>query len=169
MSDSNGGSGRCYEDFEVGMVIRHPVGRTITATDNTWFTLLTVNTNPIHFDTHYAAQTEFGKPLVNSAFTLALVTGLSVADVSRYAVNVGWDEVRMPKPVFEGDTIYAQTQVLSRRESKSRPHMGLVEIKTTGFNQDSTVVMEFKRTILVYKRGHAPRQPIPTPTPTRQS
>jgi itaconyl-CoA hydratase len=168
MSDSHDASGRCYEDFEVGMVIRHPVGRTITATDNTWFTLLTVNTNPIHFDTHYAAQTEFGKPLVNSAFTLALVTGLSVADVSRYAVNLGWDEVRMPKPVFEGDTIYAQTQVLSRRESKSRPHMGLVEIKTTGFKQDGTVVMEFKRTILVYKRGHAPQQPIRAPTPTRQ-
>ena len=163
MNDSHNASGRCYEDLEVGMVIRHPVGRTITATDNTWFTLLTVNTNPIHFDAHYAAQTEFGRPLVNSAFTLALVTGLSVADVSRYAVNLGWDEVRMSKPVFEGDTIYAQTQVLSRRESKSRPHMGLVEIKSTGFNQDGTVVMEFKRTILVYKRGHTPRQPVPTP------
>lgn len=164
MSDSHDASGRCYEDFEVGIVIRHPVGRTITATDNTWFTLLTVNTNPIHFDAHYAAQTEFGRPLVNSAFTLALITGLSVADVSRYAVNLGWDEVRMPKPVFEGDTIYAQTQVLSRRESKSRPHMGLVEIRTTGFNQDGTIVMEFKRTILVYKRGHAPQLPIPTPS-----
>jgi itaconyl-CoA hydratase len=143
------------------MVIRHPVGRTVTSADNIWFTLLTVNTNPIHFDMHYAAQTEFGKPLVNSTFTLALVTGLSVADVSRYAVNVGWDEVRLPAPVFEGDTIYAQTEVLSRRESKSRPHMGLVEIKTTGFKQDGTVVMEFRRTILVYKRGHAPLQPTP--------
>jgi acyl dehydratase len=163
MSDSNYASGRCYEDLEVGMVIRHPVGRTITATDNTWFSLLTVNTNPIHFDAHYAAQTEFGKPLVNSTFTLALVTGLSVADVSRYAVNLGWDEVRMPKPVFEGDTIYAQTQVLGRRESKSRPHMGLVEIKTTGFKQDGTVVIDFRRTILVYKRGHVPRLPAPTP------
>jgi itaconyl-CoA hydratase len=144
------------------MVIRHGVGRTVTSTDNAWFTLLTVNTNPIHFDAHYAAQTEFGKPLVNSTLTLALVTGLSVADVSRYAINLGWDEIRMPAPVFEGDTIYAQTNVLSRRESKSRPHMGLVEVKTTGFKQDGTVVMEFKRTILVYKREHAPQPPIPT-------
>lgn len=165
MTDASHTSGRCYEDFEVGMVINHPIGRTITPTDNTWFTLLTVNTNPIHFDAHYAAQTEFGKPLVNSAFTLALVTGLSVADVSRYAVNLGWDEVRMPKPVFEGDTIYAKTQVLSRRESKSRPHMGLVEIKTIGFKQDGTIVMEFKRTILVYKRGRIPQQPDLIPVP----
>lgn len=161
MSESAGG--RCYEDFEVGSIIRHPVGRTVTSTDNTWFTLLTVNTNPIHFDAFYSAQTEFGKPLVNSTFTLALVTGLSVADISRYAVNLGWDEVRLPAPVFEGDTIYAQTEVLSRRESKSRPHMGLVEIKTTGFKQDGTVVIEFRRTILVYKRGHQPRLPTPAP------
>ncbi len=165
MTDASDTSCRCYEDFEVGMVINHPIGRTISPTDNTWFTLLTVNTNPIHFDVHYAAQTEFGRPLVNSAFTLALVTGLSVADVSRYAVNLGWDEVRMPKPVFEGDTIYAKTQVLSRRESKSRPHMGLVEIKTIGFKQDGTIVMEFKRTVLVYKRGRAPQQPGMIPVP----
>jgi acyl dehydratase len=145
------------------MVIRHPLGRTVSATDNTWFTLLTVNANPIHFDTHYASQTEFGRPLMNSTFTLALVTGLSVADVSQYAVNLGWDEVRMPAPVFEGDTIYAQTEVLSKRGSKSRPHMGLVEIKTTGFKQDGVVVMEFRRTILVYRRGHVPQQPVPSP------
>lgn len=152
---------RSYEDFHPGLVIRHPLGRTVTAADNTWFTLLTVNSNPIHFDRHYAAQTEFGQPLVNSTFTLALVTGLSVADVSQNAVNLGWDEVRMPAPVFEGDTIYAQTEVLSARESKSRPHMGIVEIKTTGFKQDGTVVLQFRRTILVYKRGHAPKLPEP--------
>jgi acyl dehydratase len=145
------------------MVIRHPLGRTLTTTDNTWFTLLTVNSNPIHFDAHYAAQTEFGRPLVNSTLTLAVVTGLSVADISQNAVNLGWDEVRMPVPVFEGDTLYAQSEVLSRRESKSRPHMGLVEVKTLGFRQDGTVVMEFRRTILVYKRGRAPQQPLPTP------
>ena len=154
-------SGRCYEDFEVGLVIRHALGRTVSSTDNTWFTLLTVNTNPIHFDAHYAAQTEFGKPLVNSTLTLAIVTGLSVADVSQYAVNLGWDEVRMPAPVFEGDTIYAQTVVLSVRESKSRANMGIVEIKTTGFQQHGKVVMTFRRTILVYKRGHAPERPLP--------
>jgi len=154
---------RCFEDFEAGLVIRHPLGRTITATDNTWFTLLTVNTNPIHFDAHYASQTEFGKPLVNSTFTLALITGLTVADVSQYAVNLGWDEIRMPAPVFEGDTLYAQTEVLSRRESKSRPHMGLVEIRTTGFKADGTVVMTFRRSILVYKRGQIPAVPLPAP------
>lgn len=161
MSEPHRAGGRCYEDFEVGMVIRHPLGRTVSATDNTWFTLLTVNSNPIHFDAHYAAQTEFGRPLVNSTFTLALVTGLTVADVSQYAVNLGWDEVRMPAPVFEGDTIYAQTEVLHTRDSKSRPHMGLVEIKTTGFKQDGTVCMEFRRTILVYRRGHVPQLPLP--------
>lgn len=156
---------RGYEDFHPGLVIRHPLGRTVTAADNAWFTLLTVNSNPIHFDRHYAAQTEFGQPLVNSTFTLALVTGLSVADVSQNAVNLGWDEVRMPAPVFEGDTIYAQTEVLSARESKSRPHMGIVEIKTTGFKQDGTVVLQFRRTILVYKRGHAPKLPEPVMKP----
>jgi itaconyl-CoA hydratase len=161
MAEPNRTGGRCYEDFEVGMVLRHPLGRTVTQTDNVWFTLLTANTNPIHFDVYYAAQTEFRKPLVNSTFTFSVVTGLSVADVSQYAVNLGWDDVRIPAPLFEGDTIYAQTEVLSMRESKSRPKMGLVEIKTTGFKQDGSVVMEFKRTILVYKRGHVPHLPIP--------
>ncbi len=163
MSESSRGGGRCFEDFEVGLVLRHPIGRTVTSTDNSWFSLLTVNTNPIHFDAHYAAQTEFGKPLVDSTFTLALVTGLSVADVSQFAVNLGWEYVRLPAPVFEGDTIYAQSEVVSTRESKSRPHMGLVQVKTIGFNQDGTVVMEFARTILVYRRGHVPERPTPTP------
>jgi itaconyl-CoA hydratase len=155
--------GRCYEDFQVGDIYRHPLGRTVTATDNAWFTLLTQNTNPIHFDAYYAAQTEWGRPLVNSTFTLALVTGLSVADVSQYAVNLGWDEVRMPAPLFEGDTVYAQTEVLSKRESQSRPHQGLVTIRTMGYKQDGTVIIEFKRTILVYKRAHVPQRPLPVP------
>src|SRR5258708_16626152 len=108
-------SGRCYEDFEVGMVIRHALGRTVTATDNTWFTLLTMNTNPLHFDAHYAAQTEFGKPLVNSCLTLAIVTGQSVIDLSQNAAaNLAWDEIRLPNPVFEGDTIYAKSEVLEK-------------------------------------------------------
>lgn len=152
-------SGRYYEDFEPGLVIGHALGRTISQTDNTWFTLLTANSNPIHFDHHYAAQTEFGRPLVNSTLTLAVITGLSVADISQYAVNLGWDEVRMPAPVFEGDTLYAQSEVLSRRESKSRPKMGLVEIRTRGYKQDGTEVMSFRRTILVYKRGCEPQRP----------
>ena len=160
-------AGRAFEDFEVGAVIRHPIGRTVSAADNRWSTLLAVNTNPIHFDTHYASQTEFGQILVNSPFVLALVTGLSVADISRYAVNLGWDEVRLPAPVFEGDTIYAQTEILSTRESKSRPHMGIVEIRTTGFKQDGTVVMTFRRTILVYKRDHVPSLPAPAPKAAR--
>jgi itaconyl-CoA hydratase len=111
MTEPNRMSGRFYEDLEVGMVLRHPLGRTVTQTDNAWFTLLTANSNPIHFDVHYAAQTEFGKPLVNSTFTLSVVTGLSVADLSQYAINLGWDDVRIPAPLFEGDTIYAQTEV----------------------------------------------------------
>lgn len=152
-------SGRCYEDFQPGAVIRHELGRTISAADNTWFTLLTVNSNPIHFDAHYAAQTEFGRPLVNSTLTLAVITGLSVGDISRHAVNLGWDEVRLPAPVFEGDTLYAESAVRSCRESKSRPNMGIVEIETTGFKQDGTVVMRYRRTVLVYKRGCAPTPP----------
>lgn len=149
--------GRNYEDFQTGTVIRHPLGRTVTATDNTWFTLLTVNSNPIHFDAHYASQTEFGKPLMNSTFVVALVTGLSVGDISQFGINLGWDEIRLPAPVFEGDTLYAETEVLSVRESQSRPNMGVVAIKTTGFNQHGKVVIHFRRTILVFKRGHEPQ------------
>ncbi len=161
MTEISATAGRSFEDFEAGMLIRHALGRTVSSTDNSWFTLLTVNSNPIHFDAHYASQTEFGRPLVNSTFTLALVTGLSVADVSRNAVNLGWENVSMPAPVFEGDTIYAQTEILSTRESKSRPNLGIVGIRTTGFNQDGKIVMEFTRTILVYKRGQAPKVPTP--------
>ena len=163
MGDTAPAAGRCYEDFTVGLVMRHPLGRTVTSTDNIWSSLTTVNTNPIHFDAHYASQTEFGRPLMNSCFTIALVTGLSVADVSRNAVNLGWDEVRMPAPLFEGDTVYAQSTVLSMRESRSRPNMGIVELRTIGFKQDGTVVMTFRRTILVYKRGRVPIRPEPTP------
>lgn len=162
MTTDDRSGGRYYEDFSVGLVMRHPIGRTLSEADNTWFTLLTCNQNPIHFDKHYSAQTEFGKPLMNSTFVLALVTGLSVSDVSQHAVNLGWEDVTVPAPVFEGDTIYAQTEVLSMRESESRPAMGIVAIKTTGFKQDGTVVMQFRRTILVYKRGHGPTRPIPT-------
>jgi acyl dehydratase len=161
--------GACYEDFVVGRVLRHAVGRTITPTDNIWFSLLTNNSNPIHFDHHYAAQTEFGQPLVNSTFTLAVVLGLSSSDVSRHAINLGWQEVTLPAPVFEGDTLYAQTEVLSMRESRSRPHMGIVEIRTTGYKQDGTVVLVFRRTILVYKRGHAPQLPTPNLAPGEES
>lgn len=143
---------RYFEDFSVGQVIEHPLGRTITQADNIWFTLLTCNTNPIHFDETYAAKTEFGRPLVNSAFTLALVTGLSVSDMSQNAVNLGWDEVRMPHPVFEGDTIRARSEVLEVRPSKSRPHQGIVRFRSAGLNQHGKIVLEFTRTILVNRR-----------------
>ncbi|MCO5178150.1 MAG: MaoC family dehydratase [Thermomicrobiales bacterium] len=158
MAVKPGWSGRFYEDFEVGDVYEHPLGRTVTTTDNIWFTLLTQNTAPIHFDHHYAAQTEFGKPLVDSTFTLALVTGQSVTDISQNVfANLGWDSVRLPNPVFEGDTIYSQSEVLSMRESRSRPNIGIVTVKTTGFNQDGVVVIDFNRTLMVFKRGHGPQ------------
>jgi itaconyl-CoA hydratase len=163
MAIKPGWQGRVFEDFEPGDIFEHPLGRTVTQTDNIWFTLLTVNTNPIHFDTAYAAHTEFERPLVDSTFTLALVTGLSVADVSLNAINLGWDEVRLPAPVFEGDTIYAQSEVVEMRPSQSRPTMGIVKLRTTGFNQDGGTVIEFLRTIMVYRRGHAPRQFRPQP------
>jgi acyl dehydratase len=158
----NGWAGRCFEDFQVGDVYRHRLGRTITSADNAWFTNVTLNTNPMHFDQHYASQTHFGRILVNSCFTLALVTGISVADVSQNAfANLGWDEVRLPAPVFEGDTIYAQSEVLGTRPSQSRPNVGIVQIKTTGFNQDGVIVIEFRRTIMVYRRGQVPQLPRP--------
>lgn len=149
--------GRLFEDFEIGDVYEHPLGRTVTQADNIWFTLLTVNTNPIHFDSHYAAQTEFGRPLVDSTFTLALVTGLSVSDVSQNAINLGWESVKLPAPVFEGDTIYARSEILETRRSQSRANMGIVRFRTTGMNQRGETVIEFIRTIMVYRKGHAPQ------------
>ena len=152
-----GWRGRFFEDFEVGDIYEHPLGRTVLPTDNSWFTLLTQNTAPIHFDAHYASQTEWGRPLVDSTFTLALVTGQSVTDVSQNVMaNLGWDAVRLPNPVFEGDTIYSRSEVLEARESKSRENVGVVRVQTTGVNQDGTVVITFERTLLVYKRDHAP-------------
>src|SRR5260221_3408033 len=152
MATREGWQGRFFEYFEVGDLYRHPLGRTVTQTDNIWFTMLTQNTAPIHFDAHYAAQTEFKRPLVDSTFTVALVTGQSVTDVSQNVfANLGWDEVRLPNPVFEGDTIYSQSEVLEKRESGSRPKVGIVTVKTTGFNQDGAIVITFKRTVMVYK------------------
>jgi itaconyl-CoA hydratase len=157
MALKTGWTGRVFEDFQVGDVYDHPLGRTVLAADNIWFTLLTMNTNPIHFDAEYASKTEFRKPLVNSCFTLALVTGLSVTDLTQNAVaNLGWDEVRLPHPLFEGDTVYAKSEVLETRESKSRPVAGIVRVKTTGMNQHGATVIEFTRTFMVWKRGHVP-------------
>jgi len=152
--------GRFYEDFVVGDVYQHALGRTISQTDNAWFTLLTQNTAPLHFDQHYAAQTEFGRPVVNSALTIALVTGQSVRDVSQNVMaNLGWDEVRLPNPLFEGDTIYSTSEVVECRDSRSRPNVGLVTVRTTGYKQDGTPVITFRRTVMVYRRGQGPSIP----------
>ena len=164
MPEVPGWEGRFFEDFAVGDVYVHRLGRTVLEVDNVWFTLLTQNSAPIHFDRHYAAGTEFGRPLVDSTFTLALVTGQSVADVSQNVMaNLGWDEVRLPAPVFEGDTIYSESEVLAVRESRSRPQVGIVTVRTTGSNQDGVVVITFTRTVMVYKRGHGPASTRPRP------
>ena len=155
--DVPGWTGRYYEDFNVGDRYRHPLGRTITDTDNIWMTLLTQNSSPIHFDHHYAAQTSFKRPLVDSTFTLALVTGQSVVDLSQHVfANLGWDEVRLPAPVFAGDTIYSESEVLELRLSNSRPDVGVVTVRTIGFNQEGTIVITFRRMMLIYRQGHGP-------------
>jgi acyl dehydratase len=147
--------GRYYEDFEPGAIYEHRPGRTIGEADNTWFTLLTMNQHPLHFDVEYARRSEFGRPLVNSALTLSMVVGMSVADVSGKAIaNLGWKDIRLTAPVFIGDTLYAESEVLAKRESKSRPTQGVVTVRTTATKQDGTVVMTFERTVLVPKRGH---------------
>jgi itaconyl-CoA hydratase len=147
--------GRYYDDFVIGDVYEHRPGRTITETDNIWFTLLTMNKHPLHFDNAYAAKTEFKRPLVNSCLTLSIVAGMSVSDVSQKAIgNLGWNDVRLTAPVFVGDTIYAESEVLSKRESASRPTQGLVTVRTIGKKDDGTQFMSFERTVLVPKRGH---------------
>ncbi|WP_331769330.1 MaoC family dehydratase (plasmid) [Embleya sp. NBC_00888] len=152
-----GWPGRYFEDFTVGDVYKHTLGRTVLETDNSWLTLLTQNTAPLHFDRHYSAGTKWGKPLVDSTFTLALITGQSVSDVSQHVMaNLGWDRVRLPNPVFEGDTLYSQSEVLTKRESNSRPDIGIVSVRTIGFNQDGVIVITFERTLMVYRRGHGP-------------
>jgi acyl dehydratase len=145
-----GDAGRTFDDFVVGEVIQHRPGRTISEADNTWFTLLTMNTHPLHFDAEYAARSEFGRPLINSCLTLAMVTGMSVSDVSRRAIaNLGWSDVRLTAPVFVGDTIYAETEVLAKRPSQSRKGQGIVTVRTRGFKADGTVFMEFERSVLL--------------------
>ena len=158
MAVKTGWEGRFFEDFEVGDVYPHPLGRTLTQNDNIWFTLMTQNTAPLHFDQHYAAQTEFKRPLINSCLTLSLVTGQSVTDISQNVfANLGWDEVRLPNPVFEGDTVYSRSEVLEMRASRSRPDVGVVTVRTEGHNQDGVLVISFRRTLLVYRRGKKPQ------------
>ena len=148
--------GRYFEDFEIGDVYEHRPGRTITETDNTWFTLLTMNQHPLHYDKEYGAKTEFGTVLVNSCLTISLVTGMSVSDISQKTIaNLGWDKVRLSGPVFVGDTLYAESQVLSKRESNSRPNQGIVRVETKGIKQDESVVISFERSMLIPFKGHA--------------
>jgi itaconyl-CoA hydratase len=150
-------SGLYYEDFEIGDTFEHRPGRTITETDNIWMTLLTMNVQPVHFDAMYAARTEWKKMLVDSTFTLALLTGMSVRTVSAKVVaNLGWDKVKITHPVFAGDTLYAESTVLAKRESKSRPAQGIVTVRTRGLNQEGIEVMSFERTMLIYKQGQSP-------------
>jgi acyl dehydratase len=159
-----GWTGRYFEDFEPGDIYYHPLGKTITDVDNQWFTLLTQNTASVHFDHVVASQTEFGRPLVNSAFVLALVTGQSVIDVSfNVMANLAWDEVRLPAPVFAGDTIRSRSKVLAVRPSTKRSNVGVVTVATEGYNQDGKVVIAFRRTLLVYMREHAPSREAPRP------
>ncbi len=149
--------GRAFEDFVVGHIYEHRPGRTITDADNVWFTLLTMNTHPAHFDYEYAKKTEFGKPLVASPLTVALMVGMSVSDVSQKAVaNLGWDNIRLTNPLFPGDTLYAESEVIEKRESSSRPEQGIVTVKTIGKNQHGQVVCTFSRTMLIWKRGFGP-------------
>lgn len=148
--------GRYFEDFSIGDVYRHRPGRTISEADNTWFSLLTMNQNPLHIDAAYSAKSEWKQPLVNSCMTLSMLVGMSVNDVSyRTTANLGWNDVRLTAPVFAGDTIYAESEVVSKRESKSRPTQGIVTVKTTGTKHDGTVFMTFERTLLVPKTGYA--------------
>ena len=145
---------RLFEDFVVGDVYRSAVSRTVTETDNLLFTALAMNTNELHFNEEAARASEWGQILVNSTFTLALVLGLSVRDTTEAGgVNLGWKEIRLPKPVFIGDTIRSETEVLGARESASRPTHGIVEVRTRGLNQRNEVVCEFERSFLIPRRG----------------
>ncbi|HEY3962475.1 MAG TPA: MaoC family dehydratase [Gaiellaceae bacterium] len=143
-----------YEDFAVGDVYRSTIGRTVTETDNLLFTMLAMNTNELHFNEEAARASEWGRPLVNSTFTLSLVLGLSVRDTTEAGgVNLGWKEIRLPKPVFIGDTLRSETEVLYVRESESRPELGIVAVRTRGLNQRDEIVCDFERSFLIPKRG----------------
>jgi itaconyl-CoA hydratase len=145
--------GRFFEDFDVGDVFRSRLGRTVTDADNILFTCLTMNTNQIHFNAEYAARTRFERPLVNSTFTLALVTGLTVPDTSENAAaNLAWTDIKLPRPVFVGDTIWAESEILELRESRSDPSVGIVTMRCRGVNQRGEVVIEFRRTFMAYRR-----------------
>lgn len=155
--------GRYYEDFQVGDIYEHRPGKTVTEYDNHLFTLMTMNTHPMHFDAEFAKASEFKRNLVVSPYTLALLIGMSVTDCSQKAIaNLGMDEVKFTAPVFAGDTIYGESEVLDKRPSKSRPGQGIVTIVTRGFNQDATMVCTFKRNMLIPGKGEAVEDKVET-------
>lgn len=155
MAESAGPLTRYFEDFEVGAVYRFPLGRTVTETDNTWFTLLTMNTNQVHFNGDFAARTEFGRPLVNSGFSVALVVGMSVSDLSANATaNLGWTDIELVHPLYIGDTVYTESLVTATRWSNSRPGDGIVSVLTRGLNQDGVEFLRFRRSFLIPGRAH---------------
>ena len=151
-----GWEGRFFEDFEVGDIYRCRYGRTVTEADNIQFTLLTNNTNQIHFNRDYGARTQWGQCLVNSALTLSIVAGMGVADVSENGFALGWDEIVLPNPVFAGDTLYSESEVIQVRESKSRSDRGIITVETRGYKQDGTLVIRYRRSVMVWKRASAP-------------
>jgi itaconyl-CoA hydratase len=160
----SGWQGRYFEDFSVGDVYKHPYGRTVTETDNVWFTNLTMNVNPMHFNEPYAAGTEFGERLVDGTFVIALAVGMSVVDVSTNATaNLGYDAIRHHAPVFHGDTIFAESEVLETRESSSREHVGIVTTELRAYNQEGEKVLSLERTPMVLKREHAEPSPAKPP------
>jgi itaconyl-CoA hydratase len=164
-----GWEGRYFEDFEVGDIYRCRLGRTVTEADNIWFTLLTNNTNQIHFNNEYGKRTEFGRCLINSALTLAIVAGMGVADVSENGFALGWDEITLPNPLFAGDTLYSESEVLEKRESRSRPELGIIKVRTRGLNQHGQIVIEYRRSVMVWKRAHAPNLNLfPEPKPSAE-
>ena len=165
MTVRDGWAGRYFEDFAVGDVYRARIGRTVSDADNVQFTLMSNNTNQIHFNAEYARRTGFERPLVNSLLTLAIVAGLGVADVSENGFALGWDWIRLPHPVFAGDTLYSESEVLEMRESRSRPGQGIVKVATRGLNQDGVVVIEYVRSVMVWKRADAPAAHFPAVRP----
>lgn len=175
MAITAGWHGRYFEDFAVGDVYQHPLGRTLSEADNTWFTLLTMNTNQLHFNEHYARRSPAGRVVVNSGLTVAVVLGQSVTDISQTAIyNLSWTDIQLTHPVFVGDTLYAESIVLHKRESASRPYAGIVTCRTRGLNQDGDECVSWQRSVMVYKRdaphdkGHFPEAktgPLALPAP----
>jgi itaconyl-CoA hydratase len=158
-------TGNFFEDFRIGDVYRHPLGRTISEADNTWFTLLTMNTNQLHFNADFADASPHGRLLVNSGLSVAIVLGISVSDMSQNAIaNLGWTDISLTQPLFVGDTLYAESLVADVRASRSRPDAGILTCVTRGLNQDGMEILRFRRSVMVWKRS-ARAQAVRFPTP----